>query len=169
MVARLGSAPQVPGRMERIAGEPCLILRDYAHTPDALERALETLRPLTAGRLIVVFGCGGDRDRSKRPIMGRIAGTHSDFPIISSDNPRTEDPERIIDEIVAGVPAGVSHLRVPDRREAIREAISMAQSGDTVLLAGKGHETYQVLGTEKVPFDERDIVLDLLGSKGALD
>jgi UDP-N-acetylmuramoyl-L-alanyl-D-glutamate--2,6-diaminopimelate ligase len=155
--------------MERIAGEPCLILRDYAHTPDALERALETLRPLTTGRLIVVFGCGGDRDRGKRPIMGRIAGTLADFPIISSDNPRTEDPERIIDEIVAGLPAEVAHLRVSDRREAIGEAIAMARPGDTVLLAGKGHETYQVLGTEKVPFDERDIVLGLLGSQGALD
>lgn len=166
---RLASSPQVPGRMERITGEPCLILRDYAHTPDALERALETLRPLTAGRLIVVFGCGGDRDRGKRPIMGRIAGTLSDFPIISSDNPRTEDPERIIDEVVAGLPAGVSHLRAADRREAIRQALEMARVGDTVLLAGKGHETYQVLGTEKVPFDERDIVLGLLGSQDALD
>jgi UDP-N-acetylmuramoyl-L-alanyl-D-glutamate--2,6-diaminopimelate ligase len=169
VVDRLASAPQVPGRMERIAAEPCLILRDYAHTPDALERALETLRPLTAGRLIVVFGCGGDRDRGKRPIMGRIAGTRSDFPIVSSDNPRTEDPERIIDEVVAGLPAGVPHLRISDRREAIREALSMARAGDTILLAGKGHETYQVLGTEKVPFDERDIVLGLLGSQGALD
>jgi UDP-N-acetylmuramoyl-L-alanyl-D-glutamate--2,6-diaminopimelate ligase len=166
---RLATAPQVPGRMERIAGEPCLILRDYAHTPDALERALETLRPLTTGRLIVVFGCGGDRDRGKRPIMGRIAGTLSDFPIVSSDNPRTEDPERIIDEVVAGLPAGVPHLRIADRREAIRQAIEMAKAGDTILLAGKGHETYQVLGTEKVPFDERDIVLGYLGSKGALD
>jgi UDP-N-acetylmuramoyl-L-alanyl-D-glutamate--2,6-diaminopimelate ligase len=166
---RLASAPQVPGRMERIAGTPCLILRDYAHTPDALQRALEALRPLTPGRLIVVFGCGGDRDRGKRPIMGRIAGTLADLPIISSDNPRTEDPERIIDEIVSGLPAGVSHLRVTDRREAIREAIGMAAAGDTLLLAGKGHETYQVLGTEKVPFDEREIVLGLLGSKGALD
>ncbi len=166
---RLASAPQVPGRMERIAGEPCLILRDYAHTPDALERALETLRPLTPGRLIVVFGCGGDRDRGKRPIMGRIAGTLADFPIISSDNPRTEDPERIIDEIVAGLPAGASHLRITDRREAIREALGMATAGDTLLLAGKGHETYQVLGTEKVHFDEREMVLGLLGSQGALD
>lgn len=166
---RLATAPQVPGRMERIVGKPCLILRDYAHTPDALERALETLRPLTTGRLIVVFGCGGDRDRGKRPIMGRIAGTLADFPIVSSDNPRTEDPDRIIDEVVVGLPPGVPHLRIADRREAIREAIGMAKAGDTILLAGKGHETYQVLGAEKVPFDERDIVLGLLGSKGALD
>ncbi len=159
---RLAGAPQVPGRMERIVAEPCLVLRDYAHTPDALSRALETLRPLTEGRLIVVFGCGGDRDRGKRPIMGRIAGTGADFAIVSSDNPRTEDPESIIDEIVAGLPSGVAFRRMVDRREAIQAAVEMAGPRDTVLLAGKGHETYQVLGTTKVPFDEREIVLGIV-------
>jgi len=159
---RLAGAPQVPGRMERIVAEPFLVLRDYAHTPDALSRALDTLRPLTAGRLIVVFGCGGDRDRGKRPIMGRIAGTTADMAIVSSDNPRTEDPEAIIDDVVAGFPAGVGFRRIPDRREAIRSAMAMAGPRDTVLLAGKGHETYQVLGTRKVPFDEREIVLEIV-------
>ena len=163
---RLASAPPVPGRMERIVSEPGLVLRDYAHTPDALLRALETLRPLTRGRLVVVFGCGGDRDRGKRPIMGRIAGTTADFTVVTSDNPRTEDPDRIIEEIVVGLPPGAPYLRFTDRREAIREALGTIQPGDTLLLAGKGHETYQVLGSEKVPFDEREIVLGLLGRSG---
>ena len=161
VVARLGAAPQVPGRMERIGERPCVILRDYAHTPDALERALATLRPLTSGRLIVVFGCGGDRDRGKRPIMGRVAAERADLAVVSSDNPRTEDPEAIIDDIVAGM-GTTPHIRLADRRAAIARALGEARPGDTVLLAGKGHETYQVIGTEKVPFDERDIVADVL-------
>jgi UDP-N-acetylmuramoyl-L-alanyl-D-glutamate--2,6-diaminopimelate ligase len=147
--------------MERIADRPCVVLRDYAHTPDALERALATLRPLTAGRLIVVFGCGGDRDRGKRPIMGRIAATGADLPIVSSDNPRTEDPDAIIDDVVQGM--GTSDfLRIADRRAAIARALAEARPGDTVLLAGKGHETYQVVGTVKQPFDEREIVAGML-------
>ena len=161
VVTRLAAAPQVPGRMERIADRPCVVLRDYAHTPDALERALATLRPLTAGRLIVVFGCGGDRDRGKRPIMGRIAATGADLPIVSSDNPRTEDPDAIIDDVVQGM--GTSDfLRIADRRAAIARALAEARHGDTVLLAGKGHETYQVVGTVKQPFDEREIVAGML-------
>ena len=143
--------------MERIAETPCIVLRDYAHTPDALERALATLRPLTRGRLIVVFGCGGDRDRGKRPIMGRIAAELADLAIATSDNPRTEDPGAIIDDIEQGM-GGVPHLRIVDRLAAIHAALDEAGAGDTLLLAGKGHETYQVLGTEKVPFDEREIV-----------
>ena len=158
---RLTAAPQVPGRMEVVTDRPCAVLRDYAHTPDALERALQTLRPLTAARLVVVFGCGGDRDRGKRPLMGRIAAEHSDLAVVTSDNPRTEDPERIIDDVVAGMPAG-SHVRIADRRHAIAHALDGAAPGDTILLAGKGHETYQVLGTEKVPFDEREIVHGLV-------
>ena len=158
---RLGAAPQVPGRMERIGDRPCVILRDYAHTPDALERALATLRPLTSGRLIVVFGCGGDRDRGKRPIMGRVAAERADLAVVSSDNPRTEDPEAIIDDIVAGM-GTAPHIRLADRRAAIARALDEARPGDTVLLAGKGHETYQVIGTDKVPFDERDVVADVL-------
>lgn len=160
VVERLRAAPQVPGRMERLATQPAVILRDYAHTPDALERALGALRPLTPGRLVVVFGCGGDRDRGKRSVMGRIAVTLADVAIITSDNPRTEDPERIMDDVEQGMGAA-SHQRLVDRREAIAAALRVAAAGDTVLLAGKGHETYQVIGTEKVPFDEREIVAGL--------
>ena len=159
---RLTTAPQVPGRMERIAADPCTVLRDYAHTPDALERALETTRDITApgGRVIVVFGAGGDRDRGKRAPMGAAAARLADVAIATSDNPRTEDPERILDEVEAGM-GKRPHYRVTDRRAAIGQALELARLGDTVLLAGKGHETYQVVGTEKQPFDEREIVRDL--------
>ena len=164
VVERLATVPQVPGRMERIAEVPCVVLRDYAHTPDALGRALGTLRPLTTGRLIVVFGCGGDRDRGKRPLMGRIAAEQSDLAVATSDNPRTENPDAILDEVEQGM-GGTHHLRITDRLEAIRHALGEARSGDTLLLAGKGHETYQILGTEKVPFDEKEIVQDLVRGK----
>jgi len=157
---RLTHAPQVPGRMERIAAAPCTILRDYAHTPDALERALETVRPITAGRVLVVFGAGGDRDRGKRAPMGEIATRLADIAIATSDNPRTEDPDRILDEVEAGMKAK-PHQRRTDRREAITLALELARPGDTILLAGKGHETYQVVGTRKQPFDEREIVREL--------
>jgi UDP-N-acetylmuramoyl-L-alanyl-D-glutamate--2,6-diaminopimelate ligase len=165
VAARLSSAPQVPGRMERLTEVPCTVLRDYSHTPDALERALATLRPLTAGRLVVVFGCGGDRDKGKRPVMGRIAAELADVVVVTSDNPRTENPEAIIDDIEQGM-GGVAHLRIPDRLTAIHTALEQARPGDTLLLAGKGHETYQVLGTEKVPFDEREIVRRAVGADG---
>jgi UDP-N-acetylmuramoyl-L-alanyl-D-glutamate--2,6-diaminopimelate ligase len=159
-VARsLSTLPQVPGRLEMI-GEHPTVLRDYAHTPDALERALAAVRPFTAGRLIVVFGCGGDRDRGKRPEMGRIAQAHADRAIVTSDNPRTEDPERILDDIEAGMTSG-KHERVEDRRQATARAIAGAGEGDVILLAGKGHETYQIRGTVKLPFDERAIVAEL--------
>ncbi|PYO59609.1 MAG: UDP-N-acetylmuramoyl-L-alanyl-D-glutamate--2,6-diaminopimelate ligase [Gemmatimonadetes bacterium] len=159
---RLTRAPQVPGRMERIAERPCTVLRDYAHTPDALERALEALRPLTAGRLIVVFGAGGDRDRGKRAPMGTVAVRLADITIVTSDNPRTEDPEKILDDVEVGMRARPHHREV-DRRHAIARALELARPGrgDTILLAGKGHETYQVIGTEKQPFDERAIVKEL--------
>ena len=157
---RLTHAPQVPGRMERIAERPCTVLRDYAHTPDALERALDALRPLTRGRLIVVVGAGGDRDRGKRAPMGAIAVQRSDVAVATSDNPRTEDPEKILDEVEAGM-VGTRHHREVDRRKAIALALELAREGDTILLAGKGHETYQVIGTEKQPFDEREIVREL--------
>jgi UDP-N-acetylmuramoyl-L-alanyl-D-glutamate--2,6-diaminopimelate ligase len=165
VVDRLAQVPQVPGRMERISEIPCTVLRDYAHTPDALERALATLRPLTRGRLIVVFGCGGDRDKGKRPIMGRIAAEGSDLAIVTSDNPRTEDPGAIIDDVEQGM-ADVPHQRFVDRLAAINAALEAGRPGDTLLLAGKGHETYQVLGTAKVPFDERDIVRAATGQSG---
>jgi UDP-N-acetylmuramoyl-L-alanyl-D-glutamate--2,6-diaminopimelate ligase len=164
VVERLSTAPQVPGRMERISDTPCTVLRDYSHTPDSLERALTTLRPLTSGRLIVVFGCGGDRDRGKRPLMGRIAAELSDLAIATSDNPRTENPDTIIDEIERGM-GGMPHLRITDRLAAIHAALGEGRAGDTILLAGKGHETYQVVGTEKIDFDERAIVQKAVSGK----
>ena len=162
---RLSTSPQVPGRMERIAVDPCVVLRDYAHTPDALERALETVREVTssAGRVIIVFGAGGDRDRGKRAPMGEIAVRLADIAIVTSDNPRTEDPEKILDDVEAGM-AGRQHYRVVDRRAAIGQALELAREGDTILLAGKGHETYQVVGTVKEPFDEREVVRSLGGN-----
>ncbi|MEP6744502.1 MAG: cyanophycin synthetase, partial [Gemmatimonadota bacterium] len=167
VVARLASAPQVPGRMDVLVRSPFVVLRDYMHTPDAYERVLATLRPLTAGRLIVIFGCGGDRDRGKRPEMGRIAAEMADLVILTTDNPRTEDPERIIDDIVAGIPGSGAGkvLRILDREEAIHAAVALMQPGDTLLLAGKGHETYQILGKEKVPFDEPTIVEAAVGRR----
>jgi UDP-N-acetylmuramoyl-L-alanyl-D-glutamate--2,6-diaminopimelate ligase len=164
-VARaLETVPQVPGRLERIADEPCSVLRDYAHTPDALTRVLTTLRPLTDGRIIVVFGAGGDRDRGKRPMMGAAAQAGADVVIVTSDNPRTEDPDRIIDDITAGMHTG--YIRITDRREAIARALHTCSANDIVLLAGKGHETYQVIGREKRPFDERAIVGALVQELG---
>lgn len=159
---RLSSMPQVPGRLELLANHP-VVLRDYSHTPDALARALAALRPFTAGRLICVFGAGGDRDRGKRPLMGAAVDHGADVVVVTSDNPRTEAPERIIDDVVAGI-ARRDYVRMADRREAIAHALSVARDGDVVLLAGKGHETYQVIGTTNVPFDEKAIVHELVGS-----
>ena len=159
----LSHAPQVPGRLELISESPA-VLRDYAHTPDALDRALDAVRPFTKGRLICVFGCGGDRDKGKRPEMGAIAANKSDVAIVTSDNPRTEDPEKILDDIEAGM-GGVAHQRIEDRRAAIARALEIAGDGDVVVLAGKGHETYQVRGTTRLPFDEQVIVQELLGGK----
>jgi len=156
----LARAPQVPGRLERIADAP-VVLRDYAHTPDALERSLTALRPFVRGRLILVFGAGGDRDPGKRPLMGEVAGRLADVVIVSSDNPRTEDPARIVDDIERGM--HTAHERIVDRRDAIARALALAAGDDVVLLAGKGHETYQVVGTEKQPFDEREVVRQLTG------
>ncbi len=166
VAARLNAAPQVPGRMERIAESPCVVLRDYAHTPDALERALAALRPLTLGRLIVVFGAGGDRDRGKRPMMGAIVATRADLGIVTSDNPRTEDPERILDDIEEGM-GSTPHVRIVDRRAAIVRALAIAKPDDTILLAGKGHEIYQVVGHDHVPLDERAIVAEAAGAASA--
>jgi UDP-N-acetylmuramoyl-L-alanyl-D-glutamate--2,6-diaminopimelate ligase len=162
IAARLSSVPQVPGRLELLNESPA-VLRDYAHTPDALERTLEAVRPFTQGRLVVVFGCGGDRDRGKRPVMGEIAERLADLAIVTSDNPRTEDPERILDDIEAGMHGG-THERITDRLEAIQRAIAMASPPDVILLAGKGHETYQVRGTTKYPFDEKEIVKSLMSA-----
>lgn len=158
----LRGIPQVRGRLERVEmgpGQPTVLI-DFAHTPDALERALTTLRPMVKGRLVVVFGAGGDRDQGKRGEMGRVAAAHADLAIVTSDNPRTEDPERIAEEIESGM-GHAPRLRVLDRREAIHRAIADASPEDLVLLAGKGHETYQIWGEEKRPFDERLVVREL--------
>jgi len=162
----LGSVAAVPGRFERIdAGQEFLVAVDYAHTPDALRRVLETARPLTPGRLGVVFGAGGDRDRRKRPLMGRIAANLADRVWVTSDNPRSEDPEAIIDEIVAGMapPPRDGYTRDPDRRAAIRDALGWARGGDTVVVAGKGHEPYQIVGGQSLPFDDREVAREILG------
>lgn len=149
----------VPGRFELVdAGQDFTVIVDYAHTPDGLENILKTARQLTGSRLITVFGCGGDRDRKKRPLMGTIAAQYSDYTVITSDNPRTEDPLKIIDEVEDGVKLNAGTERyavVPDRRRAIRAAVGMAGTGDVVVIAGKGHEDYQIIGTEKFPFDDR--------------
>ena len=162
--AALRDAKGVKGRLECVPTDgDYTVLIDYSHKPDALENVLKTLRPLTRGRLIVLFGCGGDRDRLKRPIMGRIAAELADLCIVTSDNPRTEEPEAIIDEILAGMPADPEKvLRICDRAEAIRCALDKAQDGDVILLAGKGHEDYQIVGHEKRHMDEREIVADHL-------
>ena len=162
---RLASVPQIPGRLEVVTRKPFVVVIDFAHTPDALRRVLTTIRPLTSGRLIVVFGAGGDRDRGKRPDMARAVAQMADLAVITSDNPRTEDPESIIDDIVPGM-NGSPFERLADRREAIGYALAQAGSGDLVLLAGKGHERYQVIGTERHPFDERQIVEERLGRMG---
>jgi UDP-N-acetylmuramoyl-L-alanyl-D-glutamate--2,6-diaminopimelate ligase len=163
---RLSSAPPVPGRLEVVMGNPFTVLIDFAHTPDALSRILWTLRPLTPGRLLVVFGAGGDRDKGKRPEMGQVVSEGADLAFVTSDNPRTEDPDSIIDDIVEGM-AWTSYHRITDRREAIRNALETAEPGDIVLLAGKGHETYQDLGDIRIPFEERVIVQEFLEETGA--
>jgi UDP-N-acetylmuramoyl-L-alanyl-D-glutamate--2,6-diaminopimelate ligase len=149
--------------MEVTVRAPVPVILDYAHTADALRRVLETVRPLYSGRVILVFGAGGDRDRTKRPEMGGVAARGADLAIVTSDNPRTEDPDAIVDDIVAGM-RGASYERITDRRDAIARALAVARPGDVVILAGKGHETYQIVGTERRPFDERVVVREILGS-----
>ena len=150
----------VPGRFQAVrAGQPFSVVVDYSHTPDSLENALEAARAVTDGRVLVVFGCGGDRDRGKRPLMGGIGARLADRSVITSDNPRTEEPLAIIDEIAAGVPLELSSRIVmePDRRAAIRMALNEARPGDTVVIAGKGHEQGQLVGDQKIPFDDRKV------------
>ncbi len=158
--AALATAHGVRGRLESLPTDGNYhILIDYSHKPDALEKVLRNLRAATPGKLICLFGCGGDRDRLKRPLMGKIAAETADFVIVTSDNPRTEDPESIIDEIIPGLKdKGTPWLRICDRTEAIHRAIDMAEDGDVILLAGKGHETYQIVGHTKRHMDEREIV-----------
>lgn len=151
--------PGVPGRMERVqidTLQDISVIVDYAHTPDSLENLLKASRPFIPGKMICVFGCGGDRDRTKRPKMGKIAAELADVAVVTSDNPRTEDPEKILQDILAGIPESVNPVVVCDRATAIRTAILQAQPGDGILLAGKGHEDYQILGTEKIHFDDRE-------------
>jgi UDP-N-acetylmuramoyl-L-alanyl-D-glutamate--2,6-diaminopimelate ligase len=164
----LGGASPATGRLEVVVREPFTVLIDFAHTPDALSRVLWTLRPLVSGRLVVVFGAGGDRDPGKRPEMGRVVSEGADLAFVTSDNPRTEDPDAIIQQIVSGMSgmSGLNFSKITDRREAIRTALETARPGDLVLLAGKGHETYQTIGQRKIPFDEREIVADLMGRVG---
>ena len=160
----MSSAKGVKGRLEIVpTGRDFSVVIDYSHKPDALEKVLKTLKPVTRGRLIALFGCGGDRDKLKRPIMGCIAADNADLVVVTSDNPRTEDPDEIIREIVAGMKDKRTPTKVIcDRREAIAWAIDNAAPGDVLLLAGKGHEDYQVVGHEKHHMDEREIVSDCL-------
>ena len=167
LAAGIRSVKSVRGRFERIASpKGWAAIIDYAHTPDALEKCLQTLHDVLPrdgrGRIITVFGAGGDRDRTKRPLMGSVAGQLSDIIIVTSDNPRTENPQRIIDEIVAGIPRGAHVTQEVDRRAAIHSALQQARSGDVVLVAGKGHEDYQVIGKEKIHFSDREIVEELI-------
>jgi UDP-N-acetylmuramoyl-L-alanyl-D-glutamate--2,6-diaminopimelate ligase len=166
IIAGIESLEGVPGRFEAIEeGQPFTVLVDYAHTPEALENVLHAARGLGGGRVLCVFGCGGDRDRGKRPIMGRIAGQLADVAIVTSDNPRSEEPRAIIDEIVAGADGGLEIE--PDRREAIARAIEEARPGDVVLIAGKGHEQGQQFRDRTVPFDDREVARDALRRLGA--
>jgi UDP-N-acetylmuramoyl-L-alanyl-D-glutamate--2,6-diaminopimelate ligase len=164
----IGSVAGIPGRMEAVdAGQDFLVLVDYAHKPDGVENVLRTARSLTTGRLIVVLGCGGDRDRGKRPLMGHAATANADLAVITSDNPRSEDPLAIIAEIVPGAESGGGAFMVePDRRAAIALALGEARPGDVVVIAGKGHETYQELADRTIPFDDRLVAAEELRGLG---
>jgi UDP-N-acetylmuramoyl-L-alanyl-D-glutamate--2,6-diaminopimelate ligase len=170
VAAGLSAPLVVPGRMERIeAGQPFAVLVDYAHTPDGLEQVLRAARPLVGedgGRLVVVFGCGGDRDRAKRPAMGKAAAGLADVVVVTSDNPRSEEPRSIIDEVVAGIPSGIHPVVEADRRLAVREALAGRDAGDVVVVAGKGHESGQTAGGVTVPFDDRVVAREELARLG---
>lgn len=168
MVNALPEFVGVPGRMERVQVQPeqdISVIVDYAHTPDSLENLLKASRPFITGQMICVFGCGGDRDRTKRPLMGGIAARLADHAVVTSDNPRTEDPEQILQDILAGIEAGANPTVMADRAAAIRQAILSAKPGDGVLIAGKGHEDYQILGTEKIHFDDREQARNALAER----
>jgi UDP-N-acetylmuramoyl-L-alanyl-D-glutamate--2,6-diaminopimelate ligase len=157
IVRALENFESAPGRLEPVASKRGRVFVDYAHTESALENVLSTLRQLQPARLITVFGCGGDRDRTKRPRMAAAAARHSDYCILTSDNPRTEDPLAILREAAAGFPPGTAHHVQPDRGDAIGEAVDLLREGDILLIAGKGHETYQEIGRTKFPFDDREV------------
>ena len=159
IIAAVANFPGVPGRMEQVKisdTQQISVIVDYAHTPDSLENLLKAARPFISGQMICVFGCGGDRDRTKRPLMGKIASDLADQVIVTSDNPRTENPETILTDVVAGIPGDRPIQVIADRAEAISKAIREAKPGDGVLIAGKGHEDYQIIGTEKIHFDDRE-------------
>ncbi len=169
--AGIGNLRAVPGRFEKVeAGQPFGVIVDYAHTPDALERVLQTAREFAQGRVIAVFGCGGDRDRGKRPLMGEAAARLADFVVVTSDNPRSEDPQAIIAEVEVGIKKAYSgsdrHVTIADRGEAIGAALAVAKRGDLVVIAGKGHETYQVLRDRTIPFDDRVVAKQALATLG---
>lgn len=161
VVTVMSQLQPAPGRMEMVTKKPCVIV-DYAHTPDALENVLATLEKVKKGRILVVFGCGGDRDKTKRPMMGRIAGQYADIAIITSDNPRTENPQQIIQDIEQGITAHPSLYKIENREEAIAKAVSLADKDDIILVAGKGHETYQQIGTHCHHFSDQEIIRGLL-------
>ena len=165
IVEALEEAPQIPGRLERVSAPNTggvSVFVDYAHTPDALEKALASIMALTPGRTVCVFGCGGDRDASKRPIMGKAA-LAADHAVVTSDNPRTEDPQAIIEDIVSGMSSGAGRFEVEaDRRAAIARAIAQAKPGDSILIAGKGHEDYQLVGDQVLSFDDRIVAAEEL-------
>ncbi|MEG4801628.1 UDP-N-acetylmuramoyl-L-alanyl-D-glutamate--2,6-diaminopimelate ligase [Microcoleus sp. ARI1-B5] len=168
IVEKLSQFSGVPGRMERVqisSDQDISVIVDYAHTPDSLENLLKASRPFIPGQMICVFGCGGDRDRTKRPLMGKIVAELADVAVVTSDNPRTENPDRILEDVLAGIPATVKPIVTCDRAAAIRTAIIDAKPGDGVLIAGKGHEDYQILGTEKVHFDDREQARDALKAR----
>jgi UDP-N-acetylmuramoyl-L-alanyl-D-glutamate--2,6-diaminopimelate ligase len=168
IVTAIEQFPGVPGRMERVQISPAqdiTTIVDYAHTPDSLESLLTAARPFIRGKVICVFGCGGDRDRTKRPLMGKIAADLADLVVVTSDNPRTEDPAQILKDVVAGINRTDGVQVIADRAEAIAQAIAIAQPGDGVLIAGKGHEDYQILGTEKIHFDDREQARAALSKK----
>jgi UDP-N-acetylmuramoyl-L-alanyl-D-glutamate--2,6-diaminopimelate ligase/murE/murF fusion protein len=167
--AALASFSNVPGRFERVEiDKPFSVIVDYAHTPDGLENVLRTAKQFVTGRLIAVFGCGGDRDRTKRPIMGELATRYADRVIVTSDNPRSENPDFIIGQIMAGIVTPEAQRRtetIADRRQAIQRAMEIAEAGDVILVAGKGHENYQILADRTIHFDDREVVQELAGGK----
>jgi len=164
IVKGLETCVGAPGRFERVATDgDFAVVVDYAHSDDALLNTLKTARDLTRGRIITVFGCGGDRDKTKRVPMGEVAGRNSDLVIVTSDNPRTENPLEIIAQIEVGLKTtNCPYLAIPDRREAIHQAIRKAKPNDVVIIAGKGHETYQIVGNNKYHFDDREIAREAL-------
>ncbi len=174
IIATLEKTSGIPGRFENVDNDSdsdgnYTVIVDYSHTPDSLKNCLKTARMFARGRVIVVFGCGGDRDRTKRPLMGEVAGRLADLCLVTSDNPRSEDPEKIIDEIIPGLARGVgkrAYLRIADRKEAIFRAIKEAEPEDVVIIAGKGHEDYQIIGSQVIHFDDREVARDALRQTG---